>query len=105
MLESFSDIYDLQDAIQDWAIERNLYANSTPLQQTFKTQEELLELREAIVEGDINEVKDAIGDIIVTLVNIGFYYKLDLMQCAEHSYNEIKDRKGKMVNGTFVKED
>jgi len=99
----FDLIEDFEEAVKTWAVERNIYAESSPFKQVRKTLEEGLELEDGICKGDREEVKDAIGDILVTLVNVGFYYNLDLLHCAESAYNEIKDRKGKMINGKFEK--
>ena len=74
--------------------------------QLDKTIEEVKELETAImVEARNNEIKDAIGDIYVTLVMQAGVWGLKMEECIEYAYNQIKDRKGKMVKGVFVKEE
>ena len=74
--------------------------------QLDKTIEEVKELETAImVEARNNEIKDAIGDIYVTLVMQAGVWGLEMEECVEYAYTQIKDRKGKMVDGVFVKEE
>ena len=65
--------------------------------------EEAGELAQAILKEDINEIEDAIGDIVVVLTNLAHLQAMKIEDCIESAYNEIKNRKGKMQNGTFVK--
>ena len=95
--------------VKQWHYDRNLIEGSTDLAQFSKLQEEVLELHEALIcnlyiEDYTLETKDAIGDIMVVLINIAERNGLTLEQCLSHAYDEIKDRKGKMVDGVFVKE-
>jgi len=92
----------LEDKIVQWHHDRNLFDGSTDHQQFEKLLEEVEELRVNIQNDQL--VVDDIGDIIVVLINIAHRSKLTLEQCMEHAYNDIKDRKGKMVDGLFVKE-
>ena len=100
----------LIEQIKQWHYDRNLIDGSTDLAQFSKLMEETLELHKALVEdncsptGDLDDIQDAIGDIMVVLINIAERNGLTLEQCLEHAYNDIKDRKGKMVDGVFVKE-
>ena len=80
--------------------------------QLDKTIEEVKELEAAIMnaltlpkELKNNEIKDAIGDIYVTLVMQAGVWGLEIEECGEYAYTQIKDRKGKMVKGVFVKEE
>jgi NTP pyrophosphatase (non-canonical NTP hydrolase) len=98
------DIFDFQYNVRKWAVDRNIYAESSPLKQLDKTREEVDELGDGIMKGNRDEVKDAIGDILVTLVNVSFYYDLCLEECWGQAWDDIKDRKGKMINGVFCKE-
>lgn len=92
----------LEDKIAQWHHDRNLFDGSTDHQQFEKLLEEVEELRINIQNDEL--VIDDIGDIIVVLINIAHRSNLTLEQCMEHAYNDIKDRKGTMVDGLFVKE-
>lgn len=162
---------ELNEKIEQWAVERELDKKGTVEGQAIKTAEELAELIKGISKGDINLIKDSIGDVYVTLVignmlykrfdlsriyienedflskieesslsynksrqirllafkireiieneyvvenlrntqylllRIAKMYNLDFKDCVEAAYTEIANRKGKTVNGTFVKEE
>jgi NTP pyrophosphatase (non-canonical NTP hydrolase) len=87
-----------------WADDRRLFDNTTSLDQYRKLKEEFDELGNAIVELDKLGIQDAIGDMIVVLTMIARILGTNLTSCYTVAYDEIKDRKGKMVNGIFVKE-
>lgn len=100
---------ELINKIKQWHYDRNLIEGSTDLDQFGKLQEEVLELHEALIcnsylDNYTPEITDAIGDIMVVLINIAERNGLTLEQCLEHAYNDIKDRTGKMVDGVFVKD-
>lgn len=90
--------------VAQWAEERNLIEGSTPRLQMTKLFEECEELSHALQDDDMEEVADAIGDIQVVLAVICAQLGLNIDVCREVAWNEIKDRKGKMVDGVFVKE-
>ena len=92
----------LEEKIVSWHHNRNLINGSTDHQQFEKLLEEVEELRLNIQNDEL--VIDDIGDIIVVLINIAHRNKLTLHDCMAHAYKDIKDRKGKMVDGLFVKE-
>lgn len=88
-----------------WGEARGIVQNSTPAGQWKKTVEEVRELEEAIAAGDLAAMKDAYGDILVTLIMGCACADVDLVSCLELAYNEIKDRKGYLnADGVFVKE-
>lgn len=89
--------------VQTWVRERNLHTQN-PAIQMCKTVEELGELAKAINKNNVAEQIDGIGDVTVTLICLCEQLGLDFTECLRAAYNEIKDRKGKLVNGTFVKE-
>ncbi len=91
------------EKIQQWVIDRNLQT-ADPKVQMCKTMEELGELARAINKGDTDGQVDSIGDVVVTLICISQQLNLDFNACLDYAYNEIKDRKGKLINGIFVKE-
>jgi hypothetical protein len=97
-----------EQEIINWGIARNLIGptgEATKFGQWKKTLEEVFELRDdGIEKGDINAARDAIGDIIVTLVLQAQMWGLTITECLDAAWDEIKDRKGKMVDGIFVKE-
>ena len=95
-------MFTIENKIVQWHEDRNLIKGSTDHQQFEKLLEEVEELRTNIEYDQL--VIDDIGDIIVVLINIAHRNGLTLHECIEHAYNDIKDRKGKMVNGLFVKE-
>ena len=94
---------NLIEKIQDWVSDRNLETQD-PRIQMCKTVEELGELANAINKGNKADAMDGIGDVMVTLICISMQLGVDFNECLKIAYNEIKDRKGKMVNGMFVKE-
>ena len=88
-----------------WGEARGIVQNSTPFAQALKTKEELDELFDAIAKDDKEAIKDAYGDILVTLVMGCACADLDLVECFKGAYEEIKDRKGFLnKDGIFVKD-
>ena len=109
------DTYQDQDAkdrmernrfqlIRDWAGERGLYSKGDTKTQFCKLMEEAGELGRAILKNDDAEFVDAIGDMVVVLTNLAHLGGTTIEECIDSAYNEIKDRKGGMKNGTFVKD-
>ncbi|NLY09383.1 MAG: hypothetical protein GXZ11_05730 [Tissierellia bacterium] len=91
------------EKIKDWAIDRGIHiANSTA--QINKLFEEGGEIAKAFNKHNINGIKDGIGDVVVVLVVLSLQLNIDFTDCVNLAYNEIKDRRGKMINGVFVKE-
>ena len=95
---------DWKESIKQWAADRNLIEGSSPWKQLAKLDEEREELARALRCLDFREIKDAIGDIQVVLAVICAQLGLDIDECREIAWEQIKDRKGKMVDGVFVKE-
>lgn len=95
---------DTFERIRQWAEDRNLIKGSTPANQMLKLVEELGELANSINKNKREELKDSIGDVVVVLTLIAEMHGLKIEDCVDAAYEEIKDRKGKMINGTFVKE-
>ena len=88
--------------IIDWHYDRNLIEGSTDKDQFLKLLQECGELSDNICKG--NEIADDIGDILVVLINIAERNGLSLERCLEVAFEDIKDRKGRMVDGVFMKE-
>lgn len=104
MIENYK-IEGLELVVQQWADARGIYKHSTVEAQTLKAVSEMGELADAVVKRDQAAIRDAIGDVMVCLINIAYMRELTLRECLTCSYEEIKDRKGKMVQGgVFVKE-
>ena len=93
------------DDIRKWARVRGIYDSGDQKTQYIKLQEEAGELAKAILNKDKAEVEDAIGDMVVVLTNLAELSELRIEDCIDSAYNEISNRKGKMINGTFVKTD
>jgi len=92
----------LIENITKWHHERNLIKGSTDKDQYCKLIQEAGELSDSICKG--KSVADDIGDMIVVLINIAERNNLSISECLFRAWSDIKDRKGKMVDGVFVKE-
>ena len=92
------------DLIREWADERGLYENGDTKTQALKLVEEVGETCRAILKEDDDEIVDGIGDCVVVLVNLAQLHGVMIEYCIEAAYDEIKNRKGKMANGTYVKQ-
>lgn len=97
-----SKVPQLIKAISEWHHARNLIDGATDQSQYVKLQEEAGELAGNISRG--RDISDDIGDMIVVLINIAERNGLTLEHCLQVAYDDIKDRKGRMINGSFVKE-
>jgi len=93
------------DLIRNWAAERGIYEKGNSHTQYVKLQEEAGELAKALLKNDRPEIVDAIGDMIVVLTNLAYLEGLFVEDCIESAYIEICERKGKMINGTFIKDE
>lgn len=88
--------------IEQWHYDRNLINGATDKDQVLKLIQEVGELSDNVCKGQ--DIRDDIGDIVVVLINIMARNALTLEECLEVAYNDIKDRRGRMVDGIFVKE-
>lgn len=115
------------ELIRQWAKDRGIYEKGDPKTQSLKLMEEVGELSKAILNNDIDEIIDSIGDCIVVLTNlselINIEYKghcnnkcleqkdkcdcfdITIENCINSAYDVIKLRTGKMENGTFKKDE
>ena len=91
------------DLIRNWAAIRGIYEGGNSHTQYVKLQEEAGELAKALLKNDKPEIVDAIGDIVVVLTNLAYLEGLNIEDCIDSAYIEICQRQGKMINGTFVK--
>ena len=99
-----NSIPDRFDLIRFWAKDKGIYAKGNSTTQYVKLMEETGELAKALLNNDKAEIVDAIGDITVVLTNLAELEGLKIEDCIDTAYNVIARRKGKMINGTFVKE-
>lgn len=93
----------LVNDIEKWAIDRNLVF-ADPVKQMLKLGEEYGELCAGMAKSNQNLIKDSIGDMFVVMTILCLQLDISFEQCVRSAYEEIKDRKGKMINGVFVKE-
>ncbi len=96
---------EVEMKVVQWGEARKIIQNGTAISQAIKTLEETTELLDAINRDDMDEIKDAVGDIVVTLIMVCAIKDIDLVQCLDSAYQQIKDRKGYLTpQGTFIKE-
>ena len=89
--------------VEQWSKDRGL-DQADSAKQYLKVAEEVGEVAAALARNDKHELEDGIGDVLVTLIILGQQNDLSIERCLNTAYQEIADRKGKMVNGVFVKE-
>jgi NTP pyrophosphatase (non-canonical NTP hydrolase) len=94
----------LEDLVVAWAEDRGILDQGTIEGQLCKLQEEVNELKEAYDKDDRTEYADAIGDCAVVLIILAEMYGLDYRDCLSSAYGVIAKRKGRMIDGVFVKD-
>lgn len=87
-----------------WGDDRNILKGGTPKDQFVKLISEIGELADHIAKNNKEKIKDDIGDCMVVLTMIAYQNGLSMNECLEQAYNDIKDRKGILYQGVFVKE-
>ena len=92
----------LIELVSQWHHDRNLIEGATSKDQVLKLIQEVGELSDSVCKKQ--DVKDDIGDCLVILINIAEREGTTLEECLAVAYEDIKDRKGKMIDGIFVKE-
>lgn len=97
------NIQKTTELIKQWARDRHLDV-SDPNKQALKLGEEFGELCQGLAKGNRDLIIDSIGDMYVVMTILSMQLGVNVEDCIETAYNEIKDRKGKMINGVFVKE-
>ena len=97
-----SKLNELVDNVKQWAHDRNLIEGSDPMRQFHKLVQECGEWSDDYCKG--KDHRTEFGDILVVLVIMAEQSGISLEECLELAYDKIKDRKGKMVDGVFVKE-
>ncbi len=96
------DDSNYEQLIGKWHRDRNLIDGSTDKDQYMKLIQEVGELSDSLCKG--KDIRDDIGDIMVVLINIMVRNNLNMKDCLSIAYDDIKDRRGKMMDGIFVKE-
>ena len=97
------DLTQLTNRIKGWAVDRNLHT-ADHVKQALKLGEEFGELCQGIVKGNEEQIKDSLGDMYVVMTILSMQLGLEIEDCVYHAYDEIKDRRGKLVDGVFIKE-
>lgn len=95
---------ELEAKVLQWAKDKQILEKATTYKQALKTLEECGELLHSIGSDDKEEIKDAIGDILVTLIIQAEMQGVTIKECLQSAYNVIKDRSGIMNNGMFIKD-
>ena len=100
----YEEDFTTYDLIRSWAQERGIYESGDPKTQYIKLMEEAGEVGRAILKNRQGDIIDGIGDMVVVLVNLAELCDTSIEECVEEAYDVISKRTGKMVNGTFVKD-
>ena len=98
------DYNQLEALVIEWADQKGILKNGTPPAQANKTMEECQELIDAIQQDSREEIVDALGDILVTIIIQAKMQNLSLVECLESAYNVIAKRTGVMRDGQFHKD-
>ena len=96
---------DVEMKIIQWAEARKIIPNSNPESQLLKAVSEIGELADATIKKDQEAVVDAVGDVMVCLINYCALQDINLVNCMEVAYDQIKNRRGSLLpNGVFKKD-
>jgi len=95
---------EVEEKVYLWALDKGLITEDNLKQQALKTVEEVGELAKSILNNDMAEFVDAVGDVMVTLIILARQNGICALTCLQSAYDEIKGRTGKTVNGTFIKD-
>lgn len=101
--QQMNTLDQLVEQVQQWSIDKDLH-NGNSDRQALKFYEEAGEVASALSRGQMDALKDGIGDTVVTLIILAQQHDMTLQECLQYAYDEIKGRKGKTINGTFIKE-
>ena len=99
------DLNELAIKVSNWAITRNIDKKENAPKQMIKVMEEVGETAGALLKKNEYEIKDGIGDILVTVIILARQLGYPPEECLEQAYNEIENRTGKTVDGVFVKDE
>ena len=91
--------------ILQWSEARKIIPNSTPETQLLKAMSEKGELADATIKNDEEAIVDSVGDVMVCLINYCALQDINLIDCMEVAYDQIKNRRGILLpNGVFKKD-
>ena len=93
---------ELIEKVEQWHVDRNLIDGANDKDQVLKLLQEMGELSDNVCKG--NDIRDDLGDMMVVMINIMKRNNITMEECLQVAYDDIKDRKGKMIDGIFVKE-
>ncbi len=99
------DFNELEIKVRNWAMERGINKPGNAPKQMIKVMEEVGETAGALLKNNEHELKDGIGDILVTVIILAQQLGYSPTECLQLAYDEIADRKGKTVDGVFVKDE
>lgn len=94
---------NLISKVEQWSIDKDLH-KANPDRQALKVWEESGEIAAALSRNDKEALMDGIGDTVVTLIILAQQHDMTLERCLQYAYDEISQRKGRTINGTFIKE-
>lgn len=94
---------ELIKSVEEWSFAKGLNEAESS-KQMLKVVEETGEVAAALARNNKYDLRDGIGDVVVTLIILAQQNDMDLYECLNTAYNEIAGRKGKTINGVFVKE-
>lgn len=89
--------------VEQWSIDKGLDKGNSD-RQALKFYEEAGEIGAALSRNRMDDLKDGIGDTIVTLIILAQQHGMTIEECLQYAYDEISQRKGRTINGTFIKE-
>lgn len=95
---------DLRLKVIEWASKKGIFEKGTPEAQAWKTLEEAQEIVDGILNKNKEEIEDGLGDTLVTLIIQAEMQGMNPLDCLETAYNVIAKRRGKMIDGQFVKD-
>lgn len=98
-----SNMNELIKQVEQWSKDKDLH-KADPTRQALKVWEESGEVGAALSRNKLDDLKDGIGDTVVTLIILAQQHGWSLQECLQYAYDEIKDRRGETRNGTFIKE-
>lgn len=96
---------ELKTNVEDWANDKDLIKFENRFKQFEKVVEEVFELKEEIIQDNLDNMELEMGDCLVTLIILSKQLGIDIVDCLEQAYNKIKYRRGKTIDGKFVKEE